>query len=100
MTPLVYLPSFRGDLEEIWLHIAADNMAAADHLIDDLSARCLMLCEHPYVGLNRPDIAPDCRQLVLDGYVVLYRIRTDRVELVRALHGRRKITKKLFNADD
>jgi len=98
MTPLVYLPSFRGDLEDIWLHVAADNLSAADSLVDDLSARCLVLREHPYVGLSRPDIASDCRQLVLNGYVILYRIRANRIELVRVLHGRRKITKKHFEA--
>lgn len=96
MTPLEFLPSFRGDLEEIWRHIAQDNVAAADKVIDSLAARCLTLSAHPYAGLGRPDISPDCRQLVVNGYVVLYCIRDGHVQLVRALHGRRKISDKHF----
>lgn len=97
MKPVNYLPSFRGDLEEIWLHIAHENIAAADQLVDDLYERCLMLQAHPHAGLIRADIAPDCRQLVFGGYVVLYRIRTSRIELVRVLHGRRNIAAKHFD---
>ncbi len=96
MTPIDFLPSFKGDLEEIWLHIASDNIAAADKLIDELGARCLVLREHPKAGIVRAEIAPDCRQLVFDGYVILYRFRAGRIELVRVLHGRRKIEARHF----
>ena len=99
MTPLRYLPSFRGDLEQIWLYIAQDNMAAADRLIDDLCERCQVLSEHPKAGSRRPDIAPDCRQLVIDRYVILYRIREEQIELIRALHGRRRQTDSLVDED-
>ncbi len=97
MTPLNYLPSFRGDLEEIWLYIARENTAAADKFVEDLYDRCLMLQAHPHAGLSRLDIAPDCRQLVFEGYVILYRIHASRIELVRVLHGRRKISAKHFH---
>ncbi len=97
MTPIDYLPSFRGDLEEIWLHIAHENIAAADQVVDNLYDRCLMLQAHPHAGLSRADIAPDCRQLVFGDYVVLYRIRMNRIELVRVLHGRRKIDARQFD---
>lgn len=99
MTPLHYLPSFLGDLEHIWLHIARENMAAADRLIDELYECCLLLQAHPRAGVRRQEIAPDCRQLVCSGYVVLYRLRAGRCELVRALHGRRKIEAKHFDPD-
>lgn len=98
MTRLDYLPSFCGDLEEIWLHIAGDNVDAADQMIDTLCTRCLILSEHPHAGLSRPDVAHDCRQFVVDGYVVLYRIRGKRIQLVRALHGRRKISSWHFGS--
>ncbi len=99
MTRLHCLPSFRGDLEQIWLHVAQDNMVAADQLIDDLWERCQMLEAHPEAGISRADIAPDCRQLVLGAYSVLYRIQGRRIDLVRVLHGRRKLTPKLYRPD-
>lgn len=96
MTPLTFLPSFTGDLEEIWLYVAKDNMEAADRLIDELCARCQLLCDHPQAGMLRPDIAPDCRQFLVEGYVIFYRIRGESIELVRALHGRRRQTAALI----
>lgn len=99
MTPLTYLPSFRGDLAEIWQHIAQDNRAAADQLVDDVWERCQMLSAHPQAGIVRADIAPDCRQLVLGAYSILYRIHDGQIELVRALHGRRKLSAELYRPD-
>lgn len=99
MTPLHFLPSFKGDLEEIWLYVAKDSVAAADRLIDQICVRCQLLCEHPQAGLLRPDIAPDCRQFLVEGYVILYRIRDEHIDLVRALHGRRRQTSALIMPD-
>ncbi len=99
MTPLRFLPSFKGDLEEIWLYVAQDNVDAADRLIDRLSERCQLLSYHPQAGFQRPDIAPECRQLIVDDYVILYRIGAEHIELVRAIHGRRRQTTALMDSD-
>jgi toxin ParE1/3/4 len=96
MAALNYLPAFEDDALAIWTHIAEDNPAAADELIDKLYARCLLLIDHPLAGPARPDIAKGCRHLTLGRYLILYRYEKGQIDLVRALDSRRKISGEMF----
>lgn len=96
MTALNYLPSFEDDALAIWDHIAQDNPVAADRVIDELYARCLLLIDHPLAGPSRSDIAEGYRHLTFGRYLILYRYEDRQVDLVRALDGRRNITGKMF----
>jgi len=84
-------PQARQDLDDIWLHIARDNMGAADRLIDAVGARCDSLADFPDLGPARPDIAADARMLTIDHYIVLYRRNGDDIEIVRVTHGARRL---------
>jgi toxin ParE1/3/4 len=86
------------DLDDIWLRVALDNPAAADRLIERIVARCQDLAAHPHLGTARPEIAPDARMLVVDDYIVLYRVNGADAEIVRVVHGARRL-EGLFNAD-
>lgn len=97
MFQLRYLPSFRTDLEAIWLYIAADSPDAADRLIDRLYNRVRLLSDFPEAGPVYAEIAPDCRLLVEGNYLILYRIAENAVELVRALEGHRRLSPSLFD---
>ncbi len=46
------------DLIEIWHHIAIDNPAAADRMLDAIEARWLSLARNPFSGPARDDIMP------------------------------------------
>lgn len=46
------------------------------------------------VGAARPDIAPDARMLVEGSYLILYRIRTEDVQIVRVVHGAAQFVEK------
>jgi toxin ParE1/3/4 len=50
-----------------------------------------MLAEFPEIGTLREDIGPSVRVLVVGNYLVLYRARDDRVDIVRVLHGARDL---------
>ncbi|MFW8643207.1 type II toxin-antitoxin system ParD family antitoxin [Rhizobium beringeri] len=82
------------DLMEIWSYIAVDNISAADRVLDAIEARWDNLARHPYSGVARDDIAPGIRHLVSGEYLTLYRLRGGAIEIVRVLHGRRKISSK------
>lgn len=86
----------RADLDEIWLHVALDNPAAADRLIDRIVARCQGLADHLELGPARPEIAPDAWALVVGDYLALYRIDGSNAEIVRVVHGARRL-KSLFD---
>lgn len=81
----------RTDLIEIWRYIAADNAAAADGLLDRLDDACGLLAEHPEMGAAREDIRPGLRYLVVEAYLILYRIVPGGIEIVRIVHGRRDL---------
>ena len=80
-----------ADLDDIWLHVALDNPAAADRLIDRIVARCGRLADHPNLGPARPEIAPDAPALVVGDYLALYRAKGADVEIVRVVHGARRL---------
>jgi toxin ParE1/3/4 len=79
------------DLVEIWLYIAADNPDAADRMLEEIDRNCVLLAGNPLLGRARPDIAPDLRYLPIGNYLILYRVVSDGIEVVRAVHGARRL---------
>ena len=92
MARVVYSPRAQADLDEIWLHVALDNPAAADRLIDRIVARCQGLDGHPQLGPARPEIASEARALVVGDYLLLYRVDGFGAVIVRVVHGARRLT--------
>ena len=93
--PVRYTRRARADLLDIWLEIASKNPAAADRLYDRLEARVKVLGEFPEIGTARPDISAEVRMLADGSYLILYRIATDNVQIVRVLHGAREIDQRV-----
>jgi len=93
--PIVRTARADEDLIAVWIRIAADDSSAADWVLDAIERRWRMLGRYPYSGIARDDIAPGIRQLVAGQYLTLYRLTGGAVEIVRALHGRRKIGRDL-----
>ena len=89
--PIVRNAQAEDDLIAIWLHIARDNEAAAHRLLDHFEARWQQLASFPLSGAPRDDIAPGIRHLVVGGYLTLYRVGSDAIEILRVLHGHRNI---------
>ena len=81
----------RQDLIEIWEHVAADNPAAADALLDHIDGACSRLIDHPRLGPARDDIRPGLQYVIVGDYVALYRIIDEGIEIVRVVHGRRDL---------
>lgn len=79
------------DLIAIWLHIAAHDPAAADRVLDAIESRWLQLMRHPYSGMKREDIGPGVRHLVAGNYLTLYRLAGSDIEILRVIHGRRRL---------
>jgi len=82
------------DLVAIWLFIAQENPRAADPQLDAIEARWQQLLVHPFSGMARDDIAAGIRHLVAGNYLILYRVLPAFVEIVRILHGKRKVTRR------
>lgn len=81
----------RARLIAIWQSIADDEFAAADRILDAIDARCQPLLRHPSSGPARENIGRGTGHLVAGHYIILYRVEAERIRVVRALHGWRRL---------
>ncbi len=81
------------DLIAIWLGIAADNPETADRVLDAIERHWQQLSRYAYSGIAREDIGAGIRHLVAGQYLTLYRISAEGVEIIRAWHGKQKISR-------
>jgi len=56
MKRFVLHPEAYSDLTEIWEYVAADNLDAADRLIDEIREAMESLVHFPHQGHTRPDL--------------------------------------------
>lgn len=90
--PVVRLrPLAREDILEIWTYIAADNLAAADAIVDRFDRAFFLSAMNPRSGRARPNIGAGIRSFAVGNYVVFYRPVTGGVDIGRVLHGKRNI---------
>ena len=78
-----------ADLEEIADWIAADNPARADSFVDELVAKVGSLARHPRRFPQRRVGGESFRKATWRGYLIFYRVLSDRVEIARIIHGSR-----------
>ena len=86
---VIWTPEAEQDREDIWLHIAADNLRAAvrmDELFSDAAAR---LADHPKLG--RPGKIPGTRELIPhENYRMVYEIDGETVWVLTLVHTARQ----------
>jgi toxin ParE1/3/4 len=83
------------DLIGIWLHIAKDNMAAADDMLRRIDEKFVLLAENPKLGRALPELRASMRRWPLGDYLILYREMSGGVEIVRVIHGKRDLKRAL-----
>ena len=82
-------PRARRRLQTIYDHIEEDNPAAADFVFEALIAAAASLPDHPYV--YREGRKPNTREMVvMPNYIIVYRVKRDRIQIVNVLHERRR----------
>lgn len=92
---IVWSPRAVAHLAALRAYIARDNPSAAGRIAAALLASVERLAEHP--GLGRPGRVTSTRELVVPDtpYVVAYRPRSQRIEVIAVFHGRQKWPKRL-----
>ena len=85
---IVWSPRAAGHLEQIRDYIAEDDPAAAARIAEKILAAVGLLARHP--GAGRPGRIPGTRELLVAGtpYIIPYRVRRERLELIAVFHGR------------
>jgi toxin ParE1/3/4 len=64
---------------------------AADRLLDTIDDACGRLAKYPQSGPARTDLAPELRSSAIGSYLILYREAADGIEIVRVVHGARRL---------
>ena len=87
---VVWAPRAIRHLEALRAHIADDHPAAADRIGLALLDAVERLAELPALG--RPGRIAGTRELVVPRtrYIVVYRLRRERLEVVAVFHGRQR----------
>jgi len=90
VTGFVLHPEAYTDLDEIWEYIAADNLAAADRVLDEIYQTLHSLVAFPHQGHSRPDLtARPLRFQPVRDYVIAYAADEQPLIVIAVLHGRR-----------
>ena len=90
MSGFVLHPDAFTDLDEIWEFIAADNLNAADNVLEEIYAAIGALVPFPQLGHSRPDLTsrPLRFQPVRD-FLIAYAPDEKPLLVIGVLHGRR-----------
>jgi toxin ParE1/3/4 len=89
-----WTPKASKQLEAIYDHIAGDNPATAEKLVEQIYSAIKVLEVYPECG--RSGRIEGTRELVVTNspYIVFYRIRRDSVHVLAIIHGARKLPKR------
>ena len=92
---MVWSPRAIEHLAHLRAYIARDNPKAANRIAGTLLEAAERLAELPNLG--RPGRVAGTRELVVPGtpYVIPYRLRGDRLEVIAVFPGRQKWPKRL-----
>jgi len=92
---IVWSPRAIEHLSHLRSDIARDNPRAANRIAGRLLDAVERLAELPNLG--RPGRVAGTREVVVPGtpYVIPYRLRGDRLEVIAVFHGRQKWPKRL-----
>jgi toxin ParE1/3/4 len=101
MGQLRFSPAAARDLQKISEDIgAAAGSAVALAFVDRLRKSLETLGAYPGAGRRRPGFGPGVRSWAVWPYVAFYRQNGHDAEIIRILHGRRRITRRLLRDDN
>lgn len=83
---VVYTGPAKADQDRIRDYLKERNPAAAKKLAALIRARLRLLKTQPYMG-PAVEERPAVRELVVESYVLVYRVLDDRIEILRVWHG-------------
>jgi toxin ParE1/3/4 len=78
-----------ADLRDIGHWIALDDSGRAITFVDELSEKCLGLADRPFLYPLAPEAGEGIRKRRHGRNLILYRIASDRIEILHVLHGAR-----------
>ena len=95
--------SARGDLEDLVRYISRDSVFYAQRFGEKVVLATRRLRDFPESGRMIPEVDDQTlREIIVQGYRVMYRLEADRVLILAVMHGSRDLSgqeKKLWEED-
>lgn len=92
MAPITWTPKAQNDLQATYLYIARDSRPLAEAFTLRLIVAVEQLTSFPRSGRVVPEFdRPDIRELVVQKYRIVYRVREQAVEVLTIQHGARAL---------
>jgi antitoxin ParD1/3/4/toxin ParE1/3/4 len=92
MSGFVLTAPAEQDLTDIWDYIAADNLDAADRVLDAFASAFERLAERPEIGHYREDLSDtSLRFHSVYSCLIVYRWEPQPLRIIRVLHGARDV---------
>jgi toxin ParE1/3/4 len=95
MAEVVFRRRAVRDLDEIGARIAADDPRAAERFRANVLRRIGLLERLPEGAQPRPKFGPDIRTIPIGRYIVILRVVSQRVTILRIVHGARDLPRLL-----
>jgi toxin ParE1/3/4 len=96
----IIAPSAIADMKQITDYIAMrSGFAQVDRFLNKANQKFSRIVQFPKIGKQRDDILAGSRSLSFDGYLILYVVLDERIEIVRVVSGYRDL-QSLFDSDD
>jgi len=99
MSNYIISPSASRDLNKIADYFLTKNLETGEKLFQEFNKKCQNIASFPNMGRTYAHIKPSLRGLPLDGYVILYQVLDDGVEILRVVSGYRDL-ESLFTDDE
>ncbi len=99
MSLYIIAPSASRDLNQIADYFLSRNLEAGEKLFKEFNKKCENLANFPKIGRSYDHIRLSLRGLPLNGYIIIYQVIDDGVEILRVVSGRQDL-KSLFAESD
>ena len=86
---LFIAPTAKNDLKDIYQYgLRQWGQAQSDSYLFGIKNQFWLLTEQPLIGTERPELLPDIRSLPIESHTLFYRVTSNKIEIIRVLHGR------------
>ncbi len=84
----------KDDLRQVYRYLSQKNPSAADNLVSDIDSKLELLGRFPFMGRERPELAPHLRSVVVWSYMIFYTMDAAEIVIMRMIDGRMDIDKE------
>ena len=86
---LVISPAARDDLRDIYhFGLRRWGQSQSSKFLLNLKEQLWSLTTQPLIGFERPELLAGMRSFSVENHVIFYRAHSNKVEIIRVLHGR------------